>query len=79
LKLPCARDNSIGVGALAAQSDYCSAFRFVDVVTHVKRARESLTELISAIPGVLITDLILERENPPYQSSGVARCQRRVA
>src|SRR6476661_6561883 len=37
---------------VAAQSEYYSSYRFADVFTHVKRAPESLTTLISAIPGV---------------------------
>ena len=35
-----------------AQADYYSAYRFADVFTHVKRAPESLSRVISAIPGV---------------------------
>jgi putative ABC transport system permease protein len=35
-----------------AQSEYYSTFRFADVFTHVKRAPESLSTAISAIPGV---------------------------
>jgi putative ABC transport system permease protein len=35
-----------------AQSDYYSSFRFADVFAHVKRAPESLSRAISAIPGV---------------------------
>ncbi len=36
----------------AAQSDYYSKLRFADVFTHVKRAPESVTTAMSAIPGV---------------------------
>src|SRR5690349_23173890 len=35
-----------------AQSDYYAAFRFADVFTHVKRAPESLSAALAAIPGV---------------------------
>jgi putative ABC transport system permease protein len=35
-----------------AQSDYYSAYRFAEVFTHVKRAPESLSAAIAAIPGV---------------------------
>ncbi|HYL36276.1 MAG TPA: FtsX-like permease family protein [Bryobacteraceae bacterium] len=37
---------------VVAQSGYYSAYRFADVFTHVKRAPESLSAAISAIPGV---------------------------
>ena len=37
---------------LVAQSDYYSTYRFADVFTHVKRAPESLSAAMSAIPGV---------------------------
>jgi putative ABC transport system permease protein len=37
---------------VVAQSSYYSGYRFADVFTHVKRAPESVSSAISAIPGV---------------------------
>lgn len=37
---------------VAAQSEYYSSYRFADVFTHVKRAPESLSAALLAIPGV---------------------------
>lgn len=37
---------------VTAQSEYYSSYRFADVFTHVKRAPESLSAALSAIPGV---------------------------
>ena len=37
---------------VTAQSEYYSSYRFADVFTHVKRAPESLSTALAAIPGV---------------------------